>query len=173
MKRAVNFDCKERWTKLPYYKGLPIPFTTLIDENGVPNFQAIDSAKVLRCILERRCGVCGEEIEDGWVAFIGGELCSENLVFIDPGMHPECAYYAAETCPYLKNADGAYSKTPNLKAPSNVSLALLQSEDKGRPKRMMIYFCRSYTAVAQGRFLMVQASRRPSVIDWNAMPESV
>lgn len=69
------------------------------------------------CMTQLKCGICGESLRTGenemWVAFIGGDSCYTHRQFIDPGMHPECAYYAAETCPYLKNEDGKYSKTPN------------------------------------------------------------
>jgi len=174
IRRAVSFVERRRWRYRPEYKGYIIPYTTLIDDKGVPNFQAIDQEKVLDCIMNQKCGVCGQSLRgEQWIAFIGGDKCAQNFAFVDPGMHPECAYYAAETCPYLKNEDGAYSKTPNLKAPENAHVAVLEEVDKQRPARMMILFTKGYEVVMQGLVMLIIAKRDPHIIDWEAMPPSV
>ena len=176
IKRAVTFLKKERWKSRPRWKQWYLPYTTLVLEDGTPNFQAIDSERVLDCITNYKCGVCGQSllVEDRWAAFIGGERCAESYAFIDPAMHPECAYYAAKTCPYLKNEEGKYSKTINAKHPPGTKLILLDEADKseGRPKRMMILFAKGYRMQISGNTTLIIARREGSIIDWNAMPES-
>ena len=155
------------------FKGYYLPYTTLIDDNGIPNFQAVDQAKIMECVSQKRCGVCGLSfLQEKWIAFIGGDKCAENLAFIDPGMHPECAYYAAETCPYLANKEGGYSKNPNLKGPEGSTIILLDAMDKsdGRPDKMMIFFTKGYSVQMQGNTMLIIAKRNPSIIDWEAMP---
>ncbi len=175
IKRAVSFRKHERWKTRPVFKGYFVPYTQLFDDNGTPNFQAVDQSKILECVVEKKCGVCGQSfLREKWIAFIGGEKCTENFAFTDPGMHPECAYYAAETCPYLKNEDGAYSKSPNLKGPEGSTIILLDAMDKsdGRPKKMMILFTKGYQVRMQGNTMLIIAKRDPHIIDWEAMPES-
>jgi len=176
MNRKVKFKEMKRWESRPYYKGLPIPYTTLIDNDDTPNFQAVDQARIFECLAQQLCGVCGQSLrtddEERWLAFIGGEECAKTLEFIDPPMHPECAYYAAETCPYLKNEDGKYSNKINTKAPEDANLTLLYEVDKARPKRLMIYFCKGFKVRSEGQVVYLIAKKDPHIIDWEAMPES-
>ena len=171
--RTVSFIERKRWESRPVFQGYIIPFTTVIDEDGTPNFQAIDGERVLDCAFNHKCGVCGESfLGDEWIAFIGGEKCAENFTFVDPAMHPECAYYAAETCPYLNNADGKYSQTPNTKASAGTTLLMLVEMDKVRPAKMMILFVKGYELFSNGSTLLLQAKDTPRLIDWEAMPPS-
>ncbi len=176
IKRAVSFRQHKRWEKRPTYKGYIIPYVALIDDKGAPNFQAVNMDKILDCVRNQKCGICGESFRrEKWIAFIGGELCAEYFAFSDPGMHSECAYYSAETCPYLKNEAATYAKTPNLKCPEGAKVMLLNGVDKsvGRPKRMMILFAKGYTARQQrDHSLLIIAKRDGHRIDWDAMPES-
>jgi hypothetical protein len=56
----------ERLSKRPQYKGFAIPFTTLIDANGVPDFKVVTIDVWMQCAVEKLCGLCGEKL-DAWV----------------------------------------------------------------------------------------------------------
>lgn len=83
-------------------RGYPVPYTVLRDSDGVPHFAVNDSARVSRCIKEKRCAICGTRIErELWL--IGGPLSAfhPHGAFRDPALHYECAKYALQVCPYL------------------------------------------------------------------------
>jgi hypothetical protein len=83
-------------------RGYPVPFNVLRDLDGKPHFAANDSAKALRCLMERRCAICGSRLgRDMW--FVGGPLAAlhEDGVYIDTPLHYECMTYALRVCPYL------------------------------------------------------------------------
>jgi len=173
IQRAVPFEKRERWKGRPEYKGFYIPYTNLIVD-GVPNFQAVSVELNLECAAQQKCTICGESLITGeaemWLAFIGGEVCLETREFIDPAMHPECAYYAAENCPYLKNEDSSYSKARNERAPEGSTMLHLREEDRVRPDKMIIYFAKGYQVRLDGAVLLVVAKKDPHVIDREAMP---
>src|SRR5271155_6039704 len=55
---------------LPTHHGLPIPFTQMF-VNGVPDFRAVDPLKILKCLQETLCAVCGNHL-GRFSFFIGG-----------------------------------------------------------------------------------------------------
>lgn len=77
---------------------LVVPF--MVDASRTPiDFKAVDAGHVEQCATRTRCGICGERIKRGPIAFIGpddGRTC-----FADPWMHPECAEVAMAQCPFL------------------------------------------------------------------------
>jgi len=80
----------------PTHEGLAIPYVTVISE-GIPAFRAFDEEKREECILERKCGCCGQDLpakKQGWLAFISGPKSMQSGRFFDPPMHVECAKYA-------------------------------------------------------------------------------
>jgi hypothetical protein len=101
---------------LPTYGDYLVPFTVeWID--GKPDFRVINRAKIIECGRDKLCGVCGHKLgEFCW--FIGGELCKENHIFVDPPMHEECARFTAATCPFVKGDRCEYSDRP-VKAGEN------------------------------------------------------
>lgn len=98
-------------------RGFPITFVTLMDSNGRPDFTTIAADKIVRCIKEARCGMCGNHWpgpdlgpEDHLMAFIGGPVSCENQNFLDPPMHVECAEYAMRVCPHIAIPTARYAK---------------------------------------------------------------
>ena len=85
--------------KRPLYRGLVVPYSVMWYD-GVPDFKVADPAAVERCIVDRRCGLCGVPIA-GDLCFTGGELSIRNRLFTDPAMHESCARYAHTVCPFL------------------------------------------------------------------------
>lgn len=83
-------------------RGYPVPFIVQRDARGLPVFAANDARRVLRCIAERRCGICGNRLEKRFW-FAGGPLAALHAhgAYLDNAMHYECAEYALRVCPYL------------------------------------------------------------------------
>lgn len=83
-------------------RGYPVPFNILRDDQGKPHFTINDHAKARRCILERRCPICGDE-HDETLWFAGGPLSALHAkgAYFDQPMHAECVHYAMQVCPYL------------------------------------------------------------------------
>jgi hypothetical protein len=92
----------------PQYQGYIIPYTTFIHPvTRVPDFKINDERQRHRCILYRRCAMCGEKMKK-LIRFIGGEdLCTEpRRLAVDAGMHPECGRYAWNVWPYSVHGRG-------------------------------------------------------------------
>ena len=122
-------------------RGYPITFVTLIQEDGTPDFTTIDGQKIVRCITEQRCGMCGveffgtpDEQDTNIVAFIGGPLSIENQNFLDPPMHVECAVYAMKVCPHIAIDTSRYSKPKE-----GEGRELFQGVHPDRPEKFGIY----------------------------------
>lgn len=83
-------------------RGYPIPYIVLRDRNGDPHFTINDSRVRLRCVLQRRCGICGKKI-NGPVWFVGGPLSAfhPHGAYSDGPLHDDCAEYALKVCPWL------------------------------------------------------------------------
>lgn len=136
----------------------------------------------MQALMKGLCGVCGQSLRtddpESYIALIGAEMGLKEMQetgFIDPPMHPECAYYAAETCPYLKNADAKYAKKPNLRGTGDSPVNVLEQteRDKGRPIKMMILFAKGYTVETKENMFIIHPKLRPEVphiIDRDAMP---
>src|SRR5881394_322594 len=92
----------QRLKKRPKYHGMAIPYTTWIHPvTGIPDFKVNDEKRRLCVIRDRGCAMCGERMNE-LICFIGGSegICDGKL-FIDAGMHPACARYAWQVCPYI------------------------------------------------------------------------
>ena len=98
-------------------RGFPITFVTLITSDGRPDFTTIDGQKIIACIREGLCGMCGTSLFEGEMvadeptaAFVGGPIAIENRNFLDPPMHEWCASYAMQVCPHIAIDTSRYSK---------------------------------------------------------------
>lgn len=90
-------------------RGYVVPFVVANGPDGKPAHGILHPEKVFECVAKRRCGVCGLEItRTAPLYFIGGPLCEANRLFIDPGMHRDCARFAMVTCPHLATSKGKY-----------------------------------------------------------------
>lgn len=124
-------------------RGFPITFVTLIQQDGKPDFTTIDGEKIVRCLREALCGLCGKgwpnksgRKDDHLLAFIGGPKAIEHRNFLDPPMHVECAEYAMKVCPHIAIPTSRYSK-PNLDGPEKREL--FEHVDPIRPERFGLY----------------------------------
>lgn len=89
-----------RIQRMPRYRGLPRLYTA-IEVSGVVDFATTDMARWIKCITEKRCGVCGAMIHDSRFFAIGGPQSHRQHAFFDPPMHRDCATWSFENCPYI------------------------------------------------------------------------
>jgi hypothetical protein len=80
-------------------RGYPVPWFVAW-EHGVPEFRAMDGAKLRRAVRERRCWVCGQSL-GRLLAFVVGPMCGVNRTSAEPPSHLECAEWSARNCPFL------------------------------------------------------------------------
>ncbi len=66
------------------------------------DFRVIRPMGVYKAHTEKRCWLCGKPREK-LHTFVIGPMCAVNRVSSEPPSHPECALYAALTCPFLSN----------------------------------------------------------------------
>lgn len=153
------------------WNGFPIPYNTIIND-GVPDFRTLNEMRTRICFHNRVCAICGQAIPEGWLALIGGENSIQNRLFIDPAMHRECAYYAAQVCPFLAGTKRQYAEGISKTQKSDTVDALTMI-DQPRPKKMAIYETLRYTILEDRGTLLCRADKKPCRIDWNIMPESI
>jgi|TARA_Y100001934_G_C12387159_1_gene797226 hypothetical protein len=80
-------------------RGYPVPFFASVI-GGKPDFRVIDPVKWRECVEQHRCSICGKGLGKR-IAFVGGPRSIENRLFTDAPMHPECATYALQACPFM------------------------------------------------------------------------
>jgi hypothetical protein len=73
-------------------RGFPITFTTLIQSDGRPDFTTIDGEKIMRCIEEGLCGMCGTKLR--W-----SSLAGRGAVQLEPSWIQPCIWSARSTPP--------------------------------------------------------------------------
>lgn len=135
----------KRMQRLKIFNGLPVPYTTFW-KNGVPDFKVTDHKAWVMCLLQCRCGICGDFIKgDLW--FIGGPLAIENGIFYDPPMHEECSRYAFSVCPFIVGRKD-YAKLSTA-LPANMKID--ENQPTQRPDKMGLLRTRTYsTATVHG-----------------------
>lgn len=145
----------------PVYQGLAVPYTTLVAEDGTPDFKVQDETKRIECLKHRKCGLCGQLLGDV-VVFVGGSKCCDTRLYFDAPGHEECVLYATKACPFLAKGTG-YSKS--LK---NADVVVDVVSDK-RPKVMALYYTKSFWPVRLGNHIAIKVGD-PVKIDYGQMP---
>lgn len=84
----------------PHVGGLPIPWVTYVSPDGRPDFRVHVEDRRRRVAEERRCQLCGTEME-GEVTFIGFQWSLSGMRFGEPPAHRACLDYALAVCPWL------------------------------------------------------------------------
>ncbi len=144
-------EVPERLKDRPIYKGYIVPYVTMLDTQGNPDFRVNNTVKNKECYEERKCGLCGKDLK-GWIAFIGGDLAMKNEIFSDPPMHEDCARYAAQTCPFLNDAYAHYSIKSRLEGMEGIQTTRTANKEgpgEIRSARMGLLLCRDYIVVYQ------------------------
>jgi len=83
-------------------RGYPIPYISLMGNDGSPLFTINDDVKGWEAFLSDLCPICGERL-GRWRWFVGGpgSAFDPNGWYLDLPMHIECCRYALQVCPYL------------------------------------------------------------------------
>jgi hypothetical protein len=93
------------------HRGFPVPwFVAWVDAKGnlwdqgrpgaVPDFRVVDQRKLVRCVKEKRCWLCGQPL-GRFMAFVIGPMCAITRVNSEPPSHRDCAQFALWACPFL------------------------------------------------------------------------
>jgi hypothetical protein len=139
-------------------RGYPIPWAQFRGDDGAADFRTVDQGLVDRCIDERLCGICGEQLAQ-WVVFIGGPACLTYRLFKDPAMHPACAAFAAIACPFIAGAYTRYSTAPPPSGPGVASHVDPNMQDHiRRPSRMYLFTTRGFRRKRVGREVYIYAA---------------
>jgi hypothetical protein len=138
-----EMEIPSRMAKLPQYRGIPIPFTTLVDSEGVPHFK-MTNENVWVAKRDGLCALCGEKL-DYWIAFMVDENEAESRVVFDNPQHEECLIYAFNVCPWLYWSKARYSETWE-KVDDFIGVATHPNREKSldRPKTLGIYITNRY-----------------------------
>lgn len=110
--RFAARDLPERMRGLALdHRGFPVPwFVAWVDSAGrlldegmpgaVPDFRLIDTRKLNRAVVDRRCWLCGQPL-GRFLAFVIGPMCAVSRVNSEPPSHRDCAEFAVWACPFL------------------------------------------------------------------------
>jgi hypothetical protein len=91
----------------PWHPRLRVPVPVMNvhtdDEHPTPfvDFLGVDPQVAVRCARERRCGICGIDLDEE-LAFLGTVESVRQHVFSDPPLHEHCAQQALRWCPHLR-----------------------------------------------------------------------
>lgn len=90
-----------RIKKLPVdARGYPVPYFVTWLPDGTPDFRVADARKLIKCVKENLCWICGEVL-GAHRAFTIGPMCAINRVSAEPPAHLECADFSVQACPFL------------------------------------------------------------------------
>lgn len=157
-----------RMRKRPRFAGMPIPYTTWIDDKGIPDFKINDERLRRKVIAQRRCAMCGERM-NAQIVFIGGPgSVEQGQLFVDAGMHPACARYAWDVCPYIVYGKGHAKLHRDVWADFERGQMVfeLQEIPTDKPDRMGMLTTDGYTVVdPNGRFV-VRANKATGPVEW-------
>lgn len=144
----------ERMARRPQYKGIPIPALTMIDDDGIPHFKAIDGEMVSKLKQEHKCGLCGEPL-DYWIAFMVTEEEANDRFILESPNHEECLSYAFQVCPWLYYGKAKYAKLEEFNVDGFVFSSAhpdREKEDAGRPEKLGIYITTRWKDEIRGRY---------------------
>jgi hypothetical protein len=156
----------ERVELLPTYKGLPIPYTTLIDENGVPQFK-LTNDNVWKAKRDGLCAICGQPL-DYWKAFMVSEEEAESRTVWENPQHEECLRWAFNVCPWLYYSKAKYTNAEDVKVNGYTAFNAHpnRTESSERAKKLGIYICNNYkNVIVQKRYRVCKVSA-PKRIEW-------
>lgn len=102
--RIARLPIDARGYPVPWFVAWVRPGTTDTvppDTPGaVPEFRAMDPAKWVQAVREKRCWVCGDVL-GAYKTFVIGPMCGINRTTTEPPCHHDCAVWSARHCPFL------------------------------------------------------------------------
>lgn len=149
----------------PHRGGLPIPWVTHVDENGVPDFRVHDNDKRRLIHPHRLCQLCGEPMGEQ-VTFIGYPVSATTGVFGEPPQHRECLDFALEVCPWLTGRE------PSGR-PFGVEVS--SGERPPSPEQLIIWTCFAFEVERDpaGLTELVYRAGPAETIEWHRRPQEV
>lgn len=149
---------------LPVHRGYPVPFI-VARLNGDYIFAINDSRRVLRCINEKRCSVCGIRLEPilWWAAGPVAAL-DPHGAYKDTAMHHDCMTYALRVCPYLvlRNWRNGVATEAAIELAQKANVSTIDTTMiPGRPEVFIAVASRSYRMSDGGPGGLVQIPERP------------
>ena len=84
----------------PQWRGLPIPYIAMINDDGKPDFRVTDEHKRASVIRNRWCQLCGEPLGK-YFFFVGGTDAAKHNAYFEPATHLDCLMYAMQVCPFI------------------------------------------------------------------------
>lgn len=102
-----------RLAHAPVSAGLVVPYITLAHRDRTrPVWGNIDPHRLGEVLHHKKCQVCGERLYDTLVLMIRP---SDYLrgVAVEPGLHPECAWYSRRACVMLAGYVDRYNPVGN------------------------------------------------------------
>lgn len=150
---ATNLPEPLNLRERPHVAGLPVPANTKKDIHGVHDFAVIDYDRARKLAEKRRCAMCGKPMV-GRIAFIGGD--NGGQAYVDGPMHPTCAKFAKQVCPYLNGTKRSYRA--DVVNDKRHGIPLIPSS--GDPSVMLITTAESYRIAPNGRSGVVYIPER-------------
>ena len=95
----------------PCVGGVVVPWITPRASGGRYLFGVVDKTLVERALRQRRCGVCGRQLDDRLVLMMRlSDLPHQGSA--EPGLHPICAHYTTSACPMINGRLSTYRSSP-------------------------------------------------------------
>ncbi len=156
----------DRIKKLPLdERGYPVPwFVAWVD--GKPEFRAMDNAKLVKAIKEKRCWVCGDMLGIN-VVFVAGPMCAINRTSAEPPSHLDCARWSAINCPFLNNPQMVRREDTNGPITNqqmrdmSAGIALTRN-----PGVAMLWITRQFEVFNDGKGKPLIQMGEPSAVEW-------
>jgi hypothetical protein len=81
-------------------KGFPVPWFVAWP-NGKADFRVADPHKLGKAVRFDLCWLCGQTLGN-YKCFVIGPMCAVNRNSAEPPCHRDCATYAVQACPFLR-----------------------------------------------------------------------
>ena len=139
--------------------GFPVLY--FADEvDGKPDLRVMDGRKLVKCIKEKRCWLCGQSLGRN-MAFVVGPMCCVTRTSSEPPSHYECAEYSVKACPFLTRPK-ARRREIGVEEASMAGIGL-----KRNPGVSAIWITRSYkTFRASGGAGVLITMGDPEGVEW-------
>ena len=100
-----------RLSRRPVVGGLAVPWVVAHHADGTPVLGFVDGSRQAACLTRCWCQACGEPLGSPLVLMVRARDIVARYV-TEPGLHPECAAYAAAACPMLAGMMTRYRAAP-------------------------------------------------------------
>lgn len=115
-------------------RGYPVPHFASFDGER-PRFDILDPSRVIQCVQEGLCGICGRKLAAlSW--YIGGPKTLAARLSADPPMHLDCAQFAIAACPHLTFQNSDYRDEKSTK---HIPIQAITAADSVKPTHYYLF----------------------------------